>query len=55
MFVKHGVAYCYLKRGERDMYNDLKTDVRISKEAFIKWVKRISNNHPQYGEIAGQN
>jgi len=52
LFVRYALANCYLKAKKFDEYNTLKKEAFDGLERYINFIKKVSNLHPQYSEIA---
>jgi hypothetical protein len=53
IFVKYGLAMCYLKDKKVDDYKTLKDDADRLLGQHISFLKRLSNLHPQFVELMG--
>lgn len=51
MFVRYGLANCYLKDKKFDEYKDLRDVARGQLRDFISYIKRLGNVHPQFSEV----
>lgn len=50
MFVKYGLAICYLKDKKFDEYESLRDEAYALLASFISYIKRLNNMHPQFAE-----
>lgn len=52
MFIKYGVAMCLLKDKKMEEYGTLRNESEDRLKSHISFLKRLSNMHPEYTEIA---
>lgn len=48
LFIRYALAMCYLKDKKWDEYRTLNAHARDGLEAFISFIKRLQNRHPEY-------
>ena len=53
MFVKYGLAHCFLKDKKPDDYETLKNEAENKVAAFVSYIKKLTNRHPQFAELMG--
>lgn len=55
MAIRFALAMCYLKDKKFDEYKDLRDDANLQLQAFLSYMKRLQNLHPQFVEILDNN
>ena len=53
MFVKYGLAHCFLKDKKSDDYKTLKDEAERKVNEFVSYIKKLTNRHPQFSELMG--
>lgn len=51
IFVKYGLAHCFLKDKKSDDYKALKDEAENKVIAFVSFIKKLTNRHPQFSEL----